>query len=183
MQGSLPGNYARLGAGAQAVVMPLLHTDRPDGPARSGFRTTEGRHNPASEAHFAMSMYSTCLFCHRDLGRNEAIELFPIGRRLAFDADRGRLWVICRRCERWNLSPLELRWEVVEACERRFRDTRTRVSTDNIGLARLPEGLDLVRIGRPNRPEFAAWRYGDQFGKRRSERSRTRRSARPPPAR
>ncbi len=42
-----------------------------------------------------------------------------------------------------------------------------RASTDNIGLARLHEGLELVRIGRPQRPEFAAWRYGDQFGRRR----------------
>jgi hypothetical protein len=36
-----------------------------------------------------------------------------------------------------------------------------------VGLARLREGLELVRIGRPLRPEFAAWRYGDQFGRRR----------------
>ena len=28
------------------------------------------------------------------------------------------------------------------------------------------EGLDLVRIGEPLRPEFAAWRYGDQLGER-----------------
>ena len=27
--------------------------------------------------------------------------------------------------------------------------------------------MDLVRIGDPLRPEFAAWRYGDQFGRRR----------------
>ncbi|MGH7524599.1 MAG: hypothetical protein ACREK8_09855, partial [Gemmatimonadales bacterium] len=27
--------------------------------------------------------------------------------------------------------------------------------------------LDLVRIGSAQRPEFAAWRYGDQFGRRR----------------
>jgi uncharacterized protein (DUF2237 family) len=33
--------------------------------------------------------------------------------------------------------------------------------------SRLREGLDLVRIGRPLRPEFAACRYGDQFGRRR----------------
>ncbi|MFQ5680024.1 MAG: hypothetical protein ACE5HP_11270 [Gemmatimonadota bacterium] len=112
-------------------------------------------------------MYSTCLFCNRSLGANEAIEEFPIGRRLAFDGARGRLWVICRRCERWNLSPLEIRWEAIEECERRFRETRLRASTDNIGLARLPEGLELVRIGEPLRPEFAAWRYGDQFGRRR----------------
>lgn len=112
-------------------------------------------------------MYRTCIFCHQDLGRNEAIELFPVGRRLAFDAAKGRLWVVCRKCERWNLSPLETRWEAIEACERAFQDTRLKVSTDNIGLARLPEGLELVRIGSPGRPEFAAWRYGDQFGRRR----------------
>lgn len=112
-------------------------------------------------------MYSTCLFCSRSLGSNEAIEEFPIGRRLAYDPAKGRLWVVCRRCERWNLSPLETRWEAIEACERDFRDTRLRVSTDNIGLARLPEGLELVRVGSPQRPEFAAWRYGDQFGRRR----------------
>jgi len=112
-------------------------------------------------------MYSTCLFCNHDLGRNEMVEAFPVGRRLAFDPAKGRLWVVCRRCERWNLSPLEERWEAFEECERLFRGTRLRMSTDEIGLARLADGLELVRIGAPLRPEFAAWRYGDQFGRRR----------------
>ena len=112
-------------------------------------------------------MYSTCLFCHSGLGANETIEHFPIGRRLVFDAARGRLWVVCRKCERWNLSPIEERWEAIEECEREFSNTRLRVSTDNIGLARIREGLELVRIGSPMRPEMAAWRYGDQFGRRR----------------
>src|SRR3954470_19741233 len=112
-------------------------------------------------------MYSTCLFCKSDLGANEAIEHFPVGRRLAFDEAKGRLWVVCRKCERWNLSPLEERWEAIEEGERAFRGTRRRVSTDQIGLARLKEGLELVRIGEPQRPEMAAWRYGDQFGRRR----------------
>ncbi len=112
-------------------------------------------------------MYTTCIYCHQDLGSNEALEAFPVGRRLAFDPTRGRLWVVCRRCERWNLSPLDTRWEVIETCERAYRDTRLRVSSDNIGLARLPAGLELVRVGRPMREEFAAWRYGDQFGRRR----------------
>jgi len=112
-------------------------------------------------------VYATCLFCNGDLGRNEVIESFPVGRRLAFDAARGRLWVVCRRCERWNLTPLEERWEAIETCEREFRATKLRVSTDQIGLARLKEGLELVRIGAPQRPEMAAWRYGDQFGRRR----------------
>lgn len=112
-------------------------------------------------------MYTTCLFCHSDLGSNEVIESFPIGRRLAFDAANGRLWVVCRKCERWNLTPLEERWEAIEQCERLFSATRLKVSTDNIGMSRLREGLELVRIGSPQRPEMAAWRYGDQFGRRR----------------
>jgi hypothetical protein len=115
-------------------------------------------------------MYSTCLFCHAELGANEVVEHFPVGRRLAFDAAKGRLWVVCRACERWNLTPLDERWEAIEECERLFRDTRLRVSTENIGLARVREGLELVRVGDPQRPEFAAWRYGDQFGRRRRQR-------------
>ena len=113
-------------------------------------------------------MYSTCLYCNNHLGTNEVIETFPVGRRLAFDQTKGRLWVVCRKCEKWNLSPLEERWEAIEQCEQIFHDARKRVSTDNIGLARLSEGLELVRIGEPKRPEFAAWRYGDQFGRRRT---------------
>jgi hypothetical protein len=112
-------------------------------------------------------MYATCLFCNEALGHNEALEAFPVGKRLAFDAAKGRLWVVCRKCERWNLSPLDERWEAIEQAERLYRDTRRRVATDNIGLAKLPDGTTLVRIGEPLRPEFAAWRYGDQFGRRR----------------
>src|SRR5438045_2695 len=113
------------------------------------------------------AVYSTCLFCNKPLGANEALEAFPIGRRLAFDPSKGRLWVVCRQCERWNLSPLEERWEAIEDAERLYRDTRRRVATAEIGLARLTDGTELVRIGAPMRPEFAAWRYGDQFGRRR----------------
>jgi hypothetical protein len=112
-------------------------------------------------------MYTRCLFCQADLGRNEAIEAFPVGRRLAYDAERGRLWVVCRSCERWNLTPLEQRWEAIDSAERLYRDTRRRAATENIGLAQLNDGTELVRVGRPLRPEFAAWRYGDQFGRRR----------------
>ena len=113
-------------------------------------------------------VFKTCMSCKRPLGANEVVEEFPVGRRLAFDSAKGRLWVVCRCCERWNLTPLEERWEAVETCEKLFRETRLRTSTENIGLARHPEGLYLVRIGKPLRPEFAAWRYGDQFGRRRT---------------
>ena len=113
-------------------------------------------------------MYSTCLFCNSALGTNQVIEAFPVGRRLAFDQAKGRLWVVCPKCERWNLTPLEERWEAIEQSEKLYRDTRKRVATENVGLAKLGDGTTLVRIGEPLRPEFAAWRYGDQFGRRRN---------------
>ncbi|KPK83053.1 MAG: hypothetical protein AMS25_01440 [Gemmatimonas sp. SM23_52] len=112
-------------------------------------------------------MFKTCIYCNRSLGRNDVVENFPVGRRLAYDQSNGRLWVICEVCRRWNLSPLDERWEAIEECERQFYDTSQSFSTDNIGLARLAEGLELVRIGKPRRPEFAAWRYGREFLRRR----------------
>ena len=112
-------------------------------------------------------MYSSCLFCSTRLGTNEVLEQFPRGRRLAFDGAKGRLWAICGTCSQWNLAPLEERWEAVEECERIFRATRLRVSTPNIGLGKHRSGLELVRVGRPLRPELAAWRYGPRLTRRR----------------
>lgn len=114
-------------------------------------------------------MYSTCIFCHAPLGANEALRDFPVGRRLAYDPARGRLWVICRRCARWNLTPLEERWEAIEECERLVGNTAPILATDNIALSRLKDGTDLVRIGTPPRAEFAAWRYGRRLVRRRRE--------------
>jgi hypothetical protein len=113
-----------------------------------------------------LPVYSTCTFCHASLGRNEALERFPVGRRVAIDQARGRLWAVCYVCGQWNLSPLETRWEAIEEGEKLYRDARLRVSTDQIGLARLKDGTELVRVGEPLRPEFAAWRYGERFAKR-----------------
>jgi len=55
--------------------------------------------------------------------------------------------VVCCACVRWNLAPFDHRLETIDACERIFRDTHTRCSIDNIGLARHREGLELIRIG------------------------------------
>ena len=111
-------------------------------------------------------MFRRCISCQSDLGSNEALERFPVGRRLAFDAAKGRLWVICPDCAQWNLSPLDERWEAIEEAEKLFRDSRKRLSTDEIGMARMADGTDLVRIGEPQRPELAAWRYGERFKQR-----------------
>lgn len=112
-------------------------------------------------------MYQHCIFCSRALGRNESLEHFPVGRTIAFDAGKGRLWAVCPRCGRWNLAPLEERWEAVESADRLFVDTRQRVHAENIGLAHLNDGTRLVRIGRALPAEFAAWRYGRQLADRR----------------
>jgi hypothetical protein len=111
-------------------------------------------------------IYTTCLFCRGSLGSNEVLERFPVGRRVAYDPARGRLWVVCPGCRQWCLTPFDERWEVIEDAERIYRGTRLRAATDQIGLARMKDGSELVRIGEPMRPEFAAWRYGARFGAR-----------------
>jgi hypothetical protein len=115
-------------------------------------------------------MYRSCIFCSAPLGSNDSIERFPVGRSLAFDGEKGRLWAVCDRCTRWNLAPIEERWEANEEAERLFRDARLRVQSENVGLAKLPDGTRLIRVGRALPGELAAWRYGSQFLSRRRER-------------
>jgi hypothetical protein len=107
-------------------------------------------------------MYSTCTFCYSALGRNDVLETFVVAHRVAFDPAKGCLWAVCPHCARWNLAPLEERWEAVEECERRFRATTLRYSSGNIGLAWLhgDRDMELIRVGPALRPEVAAWRYG-----------------------
>jgi hypothetical protein len=112
-------------------------------------------------------MYRNCIFCSADLGANDVIEEFPVGSEVAFDAARGRLWAVCKKCRRWNLAPIEERWEAVEHAESLFRDSRMRVQSENIGLAKMRDGTRLVRIGPALAGELAAWRYGNQLAARR----------------
>ena len=84
------------------------------------------------------------------------------GHRLAFDPEKGRLWNVCTGCSRWTLTPLESRWETLEACEEAVRTQgKVRLSTNHLILARVDEG-DLIRVGTPPRLEFADWRYGSK---------------------
>jgi hypothetical protein len=118
-------------------------------------------------------MYSTCTYCYRPLGTNDVLETFAVARRVAFDPSRGCVWAVCPLCCRWNLAPIEERWEVVDECERRFRRTTLRDSSGNIGLAWLGGNVDLVQVGPALRPEVAAWRYGRTLATRRSAHRRT----------
>lgn len=105
-------------------------------------------------------MWKSCLSCISHLGSNEEIENFPIGARLVFDPRKGRLWVICPKCERWNLTPIEERWEAVEELERKFRSSAAKYTGSDVGIARLRSGLEIIRVGAEPTPlEFAAWRW------------------------
>lgn len=111
-------------------------------------------------------MFGRCFFCHRPLPSNDALEYFRFGRRVAFDPAQGRLWAVCPSCLRWNLAPIEERWEALEELEKLTRDrSRLLVQTDNIALLRAGD-LDVVRVGRAELREEAWWRYGRELARR-----------------
>jgi hypothetical protein len=112
-------------------------------------------------------MYRHCIHCSAGLGANESLEAFPVGRTLAFDAERGRLWAVCASCGRWNLAPIEERWEAVEDAERSFADAPKRASTGTLAMAKLRDGTKLVRVGDAPPAEVAVRRYGGLFSRRR----------------
>ena len=111
-------------------------------------------------------MYSECFVCGRSFGENGTVSRLRVGRRIVFDVERGRLWIVCRRCGQWCLTPLDERWETIEECESLFARAEARVSTKNVGLARLAD-VELIRIGTTGRDEIANWRYGPRFVRRR----------------
>jgi hypothetical protein len=117
-------------------------------------------------------MFTRCIFCHANLPANDLVERFPLGRRIAFDPGRGRLWVVCSECRRWNLAPIEERWEALEDLEKVVRDKgRVLSQTDNIALMRAGE-TDFVRVGNQTKlVEEAWWRYSRELRERRSRHS------------
>ena len=113
-------------------------------------------------------MYRTCAFCNGKLDGDGGPSGLGVGRRLAFDEWKGRLWVICPKCTRWNLAPLDERLEHVEALARAAVEGRVAAATEQVALIRW-RGYDLVRVGRPPRLEFATWRYGERLKARQRE--------------
>lgn len=117
-------------------------------------------------------MLTTCLSCHRPFPANETLEYFPVGRRIAFDPARGRLWAICPSCARWTLAPFETRWEALEELERVTRDqARLLVETDNIELLAAGD-IEIVRVGHAGLREESWWRFGKEFAARRKRAKR-----------
>jgi len=113
-------------------------------------------------------MYRTCAFCNGKLDGDGGPSGLGVGRRLAFDEWKGRLWVICPKCSRWNLAPLDDRLERIEALARAAGEGRVAAATEQVALIRW-QTYDLVRVGKPRRLEFATWRYGERLRARRRE--------------
>lgn len=112
-------------------------------------------------------MLTRCVFCRTRFSGNETLQRLSTGRRLAYDPVRGRLWVVCGHCSRWNLHAVEDRLEVLHELERGVRDRgRVLAGTANVSLFEL-EDLAVVRVGRAGLAEQAWWRYGRELHRRR----------------
>ena len=116
-------------------------------------------------------MYTSCGFCNATLDGDGGPSGLGVGRRLAFDEWRARLWVVCPKCSRWNLTPLDDRLERIEAVARAAADARLLASTEQVALLRW-QRYDLIRIGKPLRVELAGWRYGERLRARNRERAK-----------
>ena len=114
-------------------------------------------------------MYRTCAFCSGALGGDGGASGLRVGRRFAFDGWKSRAWVICQRCGRWNLTPVEDRLDTVAALDRMAAAGRTAAATDQVALVRAG-AYDIVRVGQPPRTELAGWRYGERLKARERER-------------
>ena len=116
-------------------------------------------------------MYATCAFCNGKFDGDGGPSGLGVGRRLAFDEWRGRLWVICPKCARWNLTPLDDRLERIDALARAARAGQLVAATAQVALLRW-QRYDLVRVGQPPRVELAPWRYGERLRARQRERAK-----------
>ena len=114
-------------------------------------------------------MFRSCAFCNASFDGDGGPSGLGVGRRIAFDEWKGRLWVVCPRCSRWNLTPFDDRLERIEAVARAASQGRIAASTDQVSLLRFQQ-YDLVRIGKPPRVELSTWRYGERLRNRQRER-------------
>jgi hypothetical protein len=113
-------------------------------------------------------MYQTCAFCSGALGGDGGASGLAVGRRFAYDGWKSRAWVICQRCGRWNLTPVDTRLDAVAALERMAASGRVAATTDQVALVRAGP-YDVVRVGKPPRVELAGWRYGERLKARERE--------------
>jgi hypothetical protein len=105
-------------------------------------------------------LYAHCLFCGEHFPPNPMFGPLPPGLQLAYDPARSRLWSICGRCRRWNLLPVEERYDAIDLLEHTVSGRAELIArSDNIALYRHDE-LQILRIGSALFLERTTWRYG-----------------------
>jgi hypothetical protein len=121
-------------------------------------------------------LYSSCLFCGHRFPSSPLFGSVPPGHQLAYDPVRNRLWSICVRCRRWNLVPVEERFDAIDLLERTVSGRADLVSSsDNIALYSY-EALQIIRIGGARLVERSSWRYGSYGARAAAIASANRRS-------
>lgn len=112
-------------------------------------------------------MNATCAWCDKPLGVNELLAEYPVGRRLAFDPATARIWAICPKCERWNLSYLDEpeRRAAVKRLDDFLAATPHHTDADDLTFGEVGD-TQLTRVGATGWRSFAAWRYGRKLHKR-----------------
>src|SRR5688572_19780884 len=105
-------------------------------------------------------LYSSCLFCAHDFPPSPLFGRVPPGLQLAYDPSCNRLRSIFGRCRRWNLLPIEERYDAIDLLEHTVAGRALLLAhSDNVALYSHEE-LQIVRIGPARLPERATWRYG-----------------------
>lgn len=114
-------------------------------------------------------MNATCLHCHKRFPANDVVEAFPFATRVAYDPARLRYWVVCARCGKWSLAPLEEdeRASTIEQLERWWRGSSAHYTAGDIGVGQFSPRFSVVRIGAAGWNEFASWRYARVLRNRR----------------
>lgn len=114
-------------------------------------------------------MFTSCGFCSGALGGDGGSSGLGVGRRFAYDGWKSRAWVVCQRCGRWNLTPVDERLDTIAALDRMAAAGRVAATSEQVALIRLGT-YDVVRVGQPPRVEMATWRYGERIKARERER-------------
>ena len=116
-------------------------------------------------------MFTSCAFCSGALGGDGGPSGLGVGRRFSYDGWKSRAWVICQRCNRWNLTPFDERLDTIAALDRMAASGRVAATSDQVALIRAGP-YDVVRVGKPPRVEMATWRYGERIKAREREKAK-----------
>lgn len=73
---------------------------------------------------------ATCISCGYTLPGNAEMTPWPFGHQAAVDVEARYYWVVCERCDAWNLAPADVALELVPLAEQlAVKDTAHSLST------------------------------------------------------